>query len=141
LPGIEDRVNIAPADLGGATLHETPRHKGETVAFTRNLSRVVIAAAFASGIVALGAAPASASIGNADLPEFPIQCLDGTTVEFGQFCPIPALRCADGSSLPLGGTCPAPPKQVASTPVPTPTPAVDPELQKCREAGICTPTP
>ena len=107
------------------------------MAVTRNLSRIVIAAAFASGIVALGSAPASASIGNTDLPQFPIQCLDGSTVEFGQFCPIPALRCADGSALPLGGVCPAPQVQVA-TPVPTPTPTPDPELEKCREAGICT---
>lgn len=103
----------------------------------KSLSRLVIAAAFASGIVALGSGSAAASIGNADLPQFPIQCLDGSTVEFGQFCPIPALRCADGSALPLGGVCPAPQAQVASTPVPTPT-APDPELEKCREAGICT---
>ena len=38
----------------------------------------------------------------------PIPCLDGSTVEFGEWCPVPQLPCADGSSVPLGSFCPLP---------------------------------
>ena len=103
--------------------------------------RTIVAGLFAVGVLALGAGPASATPGGADLPEFPIQCLDGSTVEFGQLCPLPSLRCSDGSPMPLGGLCPA--KQVAApTALPTPTGTPDQDTadaQKCREAGLCTP--
>ena len=90
--------------------------------------RAITIAVAAAALLGWGAGHAAATPGGAGLPEFPIQCLDGSTVEFGQFCPLPSLRCADGSALPLGGVCPAPvARQVPSTTaLPTPTSAPEP---------------
>lgn len=54
----------------------------------------------------------------------PIPCWDGSTVEFGQFCPVPKFQCADGTSVPLGQFCPRAP--VIATPLPQPTPTALP---------------
>src|SRR5690349_16735332 len=84
----------------------------------------------------------------------PIPCPDGSTVDFGQFCPIPTIQCADGTSVFIGQFCPvfkpaltteqappAPPQQQAPPPPPQqqapPPPPSPSDLQKCRELGTC----
>jgi len=106
--------------------------------------RFTVAVALALTVPATIGLPAAADPGRLG----PIPCLDGSTVDFGQFCPVPTIRCADGTAVFLGQFCPVFKPQQAPPPQQPPPPAQQappppaqapppPDPQKCRELGLC----
>jgi hypothetical protein len=66
-------------------------------------------------------------------PLGPIPCPDGSTVDFGQFCPLPAIQCADGSTVPFGQFCPLRPVTTATTNAPQSPP---PQQVTCPDGSV-----
>ena len=94
-----------------------------------------------------GAAPLTVATADAmpvrhdPLPQGPIPCPDGSTVEFGQFCPVPTIQCANGIAVPLGQFCPRDvPSAKQAPPVATPEPVTCPNGTVV-PAGQPCPTP
>src|SRR5690349_21055788 len=54
--------------------------------------------------IALAAVTAGTEPAGRDVlpPVGPIPCLDGSTVDLGQFCPLPTIQCANGTTVPVG---------------------------------------
>lgn len=74
----------------------------------------------------------------------PIPCPDGSTVDFGQFCPLPTIQCANGTTVPIGSFCPqAAPAAQQPTPPPQATPPQQqqPSVTYGRGCGGVTPDP
>jgi hypothetical protein len=69
------------------------------------------------------------------LPQGPIPCPDGSTVDFGQFCPLPTIQCANGTTVPIGQFCPSTPATTATQTPPPPVTCPDgstvPQGQNC----------
>jgi hypothetical protein len=75
----------------------------------------------------------------------PIPCPDGSTVDFGQFCPLPTIQCANGTSVPIGQFCPLGPtpaaKQAPPPLVTCPDGSTAPSSQACQERGATGESP
>lgn len=67
------------------------------------------------------------TVGFAPHPSGPIPCLDGSSVELGQWCPVPTVNCANGTQVFLGQFCPVGPlPKQTQQPIPTPAPTATP---------------
>ena len=87
------------------------------------LRRLITAMVLAAATLATaGFSPPAAPVRAPFVEQGPIPCWDGTSVELGQFCPLPKFQCADGSSVPLGQFCSRAPAVATPLPQPTPTP-------------------
>lgn len=98
-------------------------------------------------IAAVIALAASFTVGfHAPLRDGPIPCLDGSTVELGQLCPVPTVQCANGTAVFLGQWCPVgppPPQPAAQAPAPpsppaAPPPNPDPVTEPCPDEVLST---
>lgn len=72
-------------------------------------------------------------------PLGPIPCLDGSTVDIGQFCPLPTIQCANGSTVPLGQFCPVTTVTTAApAPKQAPQPVTCPDGSQASSPDACT---
>ena len=124
-----------------------------TTIYGRPLDGALREDATTHGNIVLTAVTADATpLGHNSEPRLgPIPCPDGTTVDFGQFCPLPTIQCADGTAVFIGQFCPvfkpvptpqqAPPPPQQQAPPPPPAqqapPPPPPDTQKCKELGTC----
>ena len=97
-------------------------------------------------IAAVVALAVSFTVGfHAPLRDGPIPCPDGSTVDFGQFCPLPTIQCSNGTAVPIGQFCPLAPtpaaKPAAPPQVSCPDGSTAPSTQQCPTTNQAPPPP
>jgi hypothetical protein len=100
--------------------------------------------AAAEHAVALTATSGATPLSHGPFSLGPIPCLDGSTVDLGQLCPLPTIQCANGTSVPIGQFCPRDPGTEQKKPPPLvtcPDGSTAPNLKACAESGGDANTP